>query len=319
MKMTFSPIDKTLKVLTIPALIILSLIIIATKPIQAEERPSGSAGHFQVALSYQTEYANVDVFYYLGRGFTETSPVIIVLPGGGRNGDDYRDAWKRAADRFGLLVLSPSYAEESYPGPLNYNLGRIVARADRRSLDDMQLRQSPTEWIFKDFDQIFDAAKSKLATTQAHYDVFGHSAGGQIAHRLALFNPNSKAKRIVSANAGWYTTADFDLAFPFGLKGAPVEKKQLTSIFGTSLIILLGKHDDEYEKRGHLRSGPMLDAQGPHRYARGLHFYRTAKDLAKSKLKSHQFNWQLKTVPNVGHSYREMSTAAAELLYGARQ
>ena len=44
-----------------------------------------------------------------------------------------------------------------------------------------------------------------VGSREAQYDIFGHSAGGQIVHRMAIFHPDSKARRMVAANSAFYT------------------------------------------------------------------------------------------------------------------
>ncbi len=46
------------------------------------------------------------------------------------------------------------------------------------------------------------------------------------------------------------------------------------------------------------------------------YFYSQSQRLAKSA--KPPFNWQLKSVKGVGHDYRKMGVAAAELLYGKK-
>ena len=40
-------------------------------------------------------------------------PVIVVQHGMLRNGDEYRDFWIPAADRYGLQIIAPAFAEET--------------------------------------------------------------------------------------------------------------------------------------------------------------------------------------------------------------
>lgn len=121
--------------------------------------------------------------------------------------------------------------------------------------------------------------------------MFGHSAGGQILHRLTLFNPDNKANRILASNSGWYTIPSDDDKFPYGLKGITVTDKKTEKTFKTNLVVFLGKEDDENETRGHLVRSPETDQQGTHRLARGKYFYHKSKVLADSL--ETEFNWKL--------------------------
>jgi poly(3-hydroxybutyrate) depolymerase len=276
-----------------------------------------TTGSGQFALDVVKQHGlpahQVEVHYYRARSHRSDSPIIIVLPGGGRNGHDYRDSWTELAERYRLLVLSPSFSEEHYPGPLNYNLARMIKAADRANLDDLEVQSDPAVWIYGQIDRVFEAAARAVGSTRASYDIFGHSAGGQIVHRLVLFAPAARIDRAVAANSGWYTAATPQARFPFGLAGAPASDAQIRTAFGRNLTVLLGELDNADETRGHLRKTPETEAQGAHRLARGRYFYETARAHAKN-LRA-PFAWNMVVVPGVGHSYRQMSAAAAACLY----
>ena len=213
------------------------------------------------------------------------------------------------------MVLSPSYSKKHYPKTTDYNLGRVA----KSSLIAGPSRNSNTEeaWIFDDFDRIFSTAVADVNSTQKKYDLFGHSAGGQIAHRLAIFNPKTKVNRIVAANSGWYTLPNFETEFPYGLKDLNINKNHLRKSFKSNLIVLLGEKDNKYEKRGDLRKTKLANIQGDGRFSRGIFFFKTAEVLAdKFKMK---FNWKKKIVKGVGHSYNKMGVAAAEYLYSNKR
>lgn len=258
----------------------------------------------------------VTVFTYRPAAHGADDPIVILLPGGGRNGDDYRDSWIAAAERYRLLVLAPAFDEAQFPGPIAYNLAGMVAG----TVDAMTLRDAvptpPETWLFADLESIFDAAVARTGSRRPSYDLFGHSAGGQIAHRMVMFARQCRVRVAVAANAGWYTLPTDDMAFPYGLKGMALPSGQLDRAFGRRLVLLLGELDNAQEQRGHLRETPEAAAQGPHRLARGQFFHAAAtRESARRGLVA---NWKLSVVPGVGHDYRRMSAAAADLLYGAR-
>src|SRR5271155_4121645 len=49
--------------------------------------------------------------------------------------------------------------------------------------------------------------------TSKTYYLYGHSAGGQFAHRLVLFMPNARYQRVVAANPGYYTMPQFNCVY----------------------------------------------------------------------------------------------------------
>ena len=189
----------------------------------------------------------------------------------------------------------------------------VAFNPERTAMTGFTINNDPKSWIFNDFDRIFDLVKNKLQLRAKSYDLFGHSAGGQVLHRFAIFNPDNKANNIVAANSGWYTVPTDEKDFPVGLKGSKQSAKSVN--FSSKLIIFLGEKDDANETRGDLRHTPELDAQGLHRLARGKHFYSESKKNAATLQK--EFNWRLEIIPDVGHDFRKMSEAAADFLYAS--
>lgn len=329
------------------------------------------SGSFVVEGAERHRGKQITVFYHRPQSLHPGSPVVMVIPGAGRNGDDYRDAWVQSSERYGVLVLSPSYPERFYPEFWSYNTAGLTrdvrldvgvtidagpeawaaverareelnARIDVQDLvgesgnqllydllvlgragllkdldvqaGGMTANPDPVDWIFHDFDRIFEAAKAELGLNAERYDLFGHSAGGQILHRLALFAPHGRANRIVAANSGWYTLPTFDESFPYGLGGTGLTQDHLASAFSASLVVFLGEKDDENETRGSLQRTPETDRQGTHRLARGTYFFETAREAARAL--NTTFTWSMEIVPGVGHDYVRMSEAAARYLYG---
>ena len=325
------------------------------------------SGSFIVPGGDGRESRTIEVHYHRPTNLDKDSPVMIVIPGAGRNGDDYRDSWKEAAERFGVLVLSPGYSEKHYPEYWSYNLANMPASvtldlqlkidtnpsewqlseqidnsegdttltgiADNSRLmkqialltlsgmvvdvdanaSGLTVNKDRSAWIYGDFDRIFGIARDALGLDTETYDLFGHSAGGQILHRYALFHPNSRANRIVAANSGWYTLPDINEPFPYGLGDTGMRKDEITHAFQSNLVVFLGEKDDEHETRGSLRETPEANRQGPGRRQRGEYFFAAAQATARQLETG--LNWKLKIVPGIGHDYRAMSHAAAGYLY----
>ena len=262
--------------------------------------------------------------------FSEDTSVIIVIPGDGRNANDYRDSWVQSAEKYNLLVLSPSYPKERYNFAA-YHLGGMVnelelknptiekinGRISKYHMKDENITFSfftdKSDWVFNDFDKIFSSVELIIGDKQTNYDLFGHSAGGQLLHRYAMFKHNSKANRIVAANSGFYTLPDASLKFPFGIAGTLLSENDIYKSFSNHLIVLLGESDNANEKRGTMLHTPNLDSQGFGRFERGTYFYNASEKLARSTKTI--FNWQLKSVKGVGHDYKRMGDAAAKILY----
>ena len=272
------------------------------------------AGKFKVEGGFR-KADSITIHYYRPKGLKTSSSIIYVIPGGGRNGDDYRDSWMQNAEKYKVLVLSPEYNQKNYPEFWNYNLAGmykdVIINEERTAVESFSISDNPDEWIFNDFDRIFTLVKEELQLKTDTYDMFGHSAGGQLLHRFAIFHPKNKADRILAANSGWYTLPKDLERFPYGLKGTIQTANKIE--FQSNLVVFLGEQDDAQEKRGSLRRSKEADKQGLHRLARGQYFFETSKEIATELNK--QFSWQIEVVPGVGHDYKKMGEAAADYLF----
>lgn len=270
----------------------------------------------------------IKVYYHKPKNFSPKSKILLVIPGAGRNADDYRDSWVEASEKHSVLVLSPSYPRKAYNYG-GYHLGGIVKDLDESKgvafrkgtnivdlLEDQavfNINPNPDQWIYHDLDRLFDTAVKALKSKQKRYDIFGHSAGGQVLHRFALFSPNSKAHRILASNSGSYTLADYNTKFPFGISNLDPKNLNLKRSFKKHLVIFLGELDNADETGGLILRSPTVDKQGTHRLSRGTYFYKKSQELAKAK--HLKFNWDLQVISGVGHDQRKMAKAAADYLY----
>lgn len=274
---------------------------------------------------------NIKVYYHQPKNFQNNSKILLVIPGAGRNADSYRNAWIEESEKHNVLILSPMYAEKDYAfedyhlGGVLYDLNlkdaiKTIPKTNKVVLDEslfsFKISDKRNEWIFSDFDRIFELVVKTINSNQTKYDIFGHSAGGQILHRFALFQPDSKADQILASNSGFYTIPDFTIDLPFGIKNTILTQQDLKSSFSKNLTLLIGELDNETETGGTLLRSTTVDKQGIHRLERANYFYNQAKIFAKEK--GYEFNWNLKIIPNIGHNHEKMANAAAEFLYSTK-
>jgi len=272
---------------------------------------------------------HIKVYYHKPANYHPDSKILFVIPGAGRNGDSYRDTWIEASEKHSILILSPQYPEESYDygayhmGNLIYDLNldssiTYVENSNYVLMDEekfsFRINSDRESWLFNDFERIFDRVVETQGSSQETYDVFGHSAGGQILHRFALFFPESRADRILAANAGSYTLPDFDLGLPFGIGQTPLSRETLKTSFKKNLVLYIGELDNAEETGGLLLRSPTVDKQGSNRLDRAKHFFNLSKKTA-AKMGA-DFNWELVIIPNVGHDQKKMGRAASGFLYG---
>jgi hypothetical protein len=117
----------------------------------------------------------------------------------------------------------------------------------------------------------------------------------------------------VAANAGWYTLPLPDVPFPHGLADTPATAADIEKFLARPLVLHLGERDTNRADPD-LRKDAGADAQGPHRLARGAHFF--ALGAREALRRGVDFGWRLHTVPGVGHDNGRMAEAAAPELAG---
>ena len=67
---------------------------------------------------------HVRVWYFFPPGLAVDAPVIIVLHGVGRNGEDYLNDWTGAAAEKHFLLVVPEFSRAEFPGDEGYKIGR---------------------------------------------------------------------------------------------------------------------------------------------------------------------------------------------------
>jgi poly(3-hydroxybutyrate) depolymerase len=278
----------------------LALLIFCIQKSHAES-PSGK--HQFVFDQWQGKPLNV--WAYTPSNYAPNSKILFVMHGVKRDADRYRDEWVALAEQHNLLLIVPQFSQQDFPRALGYNLGNVF-------IDDKYQQANPPEvWAYSAIEPLFDYVKSTYANANNTYRLYGHSAGSQFVHRFIFFVPQARVSKIVSANAGWYTAPDFNIAFPYGLKNTMVTQDYLIASLQKPVVILLGEADNDPNDK-YLRKAAPAMRQGPHRLARGEYFFNQTKQA--SQRYAVNFGWQLVTVPNVGHKNDLMANAAVAYL-----
>ena len=269
----------------------------------APARVAEGAGSFVFEDAKGDPTKHMTVFTYLPRGIDPTTArIVFVMHGHGKDAEGYRDTWIEHADRYGAMIVTPLFDQQQWGGG-EYSYSSVEGR--NGDIHDASL------WSFNVIEHLFDAVQADTGNRTARYLLYGHSEGGQFVHRLVLLLPDARYEKAVAANAGWYTMPTFDVRFPFGLGGSPVDEASLRRSLGRPLTVLLGELDTDPNHK-QLNKTARAEAQGATRFERGHAFFQTAQREAAS-LQS-PLAWQLRTVPNAAHQNSKMSRAAAPLL-----
>ena len=246
----------------------------------------------------------ITVYTYCPASWNTSGPILFVMPGAGRTGGTA--TWIPYSEQYSALIVSPEFSSLYYPADYDYNGGNMFFP------ENMTLKNK-ANWTFTAIEHLFDDIRARTGSKQETYLIFGHSAGGQFVHRMALFLPEARFSRAVAANPGLYAMPDPDVGFPFGLKGSPLTDADLKTVFSKKLIIMSGELDNDPNDGG-LANFPEAEAQGSTRFERARNFIGAARQEA-ARLDI-PLAWEYHTVPGVGHSDAGMAVPSAALLFG---
>lgn len=249
------------------------------------------------------------VYYQIPDNVNSNSPILFVFHGAGRNARDYRDAMISKSNQYGFVVVAPEFSIGDFPGGDAYNLGNVFVDGDNPS--DATLNPEE-EWTFSIVEPLFDYFTGLIGNQNLSYHIFGHSAGGQFAHRYIMFKPDSRVDIIVASASGWYTMVDPTVRFPYGFKESPLNFISLSALFSKNLIVLVGDLDNDPNAPG-LRHNSFADAQGFNRYTRAQSFFQKA--ALRSDEGDFNYNWTLVINENADHNYEIACRKGADLIF----
>lgn len=257
------------------------------------------------------------VYYALPVSVERLSPdtrVLFVMTGRKRNADDYRDQWSDLGARHGFIVLAPEFAWDDYPDEVSYDMGNVFLFPDRLSVPSLdKIKRVPeNQWVFSAIGPIFDDVRTTLGLNINSYSMFGHSSGAGFVHRFNYYKPAARLDYAVAANGAWYLLPRADITYPYGLRGSAINKSMLSHAFKRKLTLMFGQDDLGPRKQYHANTA-QAKSQGPHVVSRAMNYLLLSLITAK-QLKL-TINWQMRSVPNVGHSNKEIAPYAVEYLF----
>ncbi len=232
------------------------------------------------------------------------TPIVIVMHGASRDAPRYYDDWRTLAMARGFVVVVPYLSQQDFPGSAHYNLGNVFDT-------DSGLQRAREEWTFSLIEPLFDEVRRRIGGEQDKYVLYGHSAGSQFVHRFMYYVPEARVSLYIAANAGWYTTPDFTVEYPYGLRNAGIEREALPGILAKPLVLLQGNADID-TNADKLRKTPEAERQGPNRFERGRAMFLAGKSKAGEL--GVPFGWQLVVVDGADHDNAKMAPTAATLI-----
>lgn len=196
------------------------------------------------------------------------APPLVVLHGISRNAGTLARLFAPEADNTGRTIIVPHFSSEKWP---NFQRPSKAARPDLALL------------------ALLDLVAAKYPDVSGPVDIFGHSGGAQLAHRLAMLYPHRVAALHLAA-AGWYCLPDDSMTYPYGLApgkdtfSAKLLRQNRTALRDFLHIpawIYVGTEDVTRDDA--LRKTPELDAgQGPNRHARAQTYVSSLNAAASS-------------------------------------
>ncbi|MCC7082324.1 MAG: alpha/beta hydrolase [Burkholderiales bacterium] len=272
--------------------------------IQSSSLPPGSS-EFIFVDPRPGPHREITVFSHRPQRWTPESPIVLVMHGHARNARAYREGWIGQSDAHGFLVAVPEFSATHYPTSHHYNYGDMMTPEGQHRPREL--------WVFGLVDRVFEELRAKSGSRRRRYFLFGHSAGGQIVHRLMTFAASPLIERALAANSGSYTLPIFDEAFPFGLGATAITEGERRELFARPITILLGDADCDLNHR-QLPRDPGAMRQGPHRFARGLNYFALAcREAAALDV---PLAWKLRIAPGVAHSNPGIAPFAVRELLG---
>lgn len=246
--------------------------------------------------------APIKLWYLRPSSAPKNAPVVFVMHGVRRDADRYLFEWQALAEEKGFVVAVPEFSQQYFKGARGYNFGNVFS--------DKGVLNPASEWGYSAIEPIFDALRTKESLETDGYWLFGHSAGAQFVHRAVMLGAGSRMIGAISANAGSYMFPTFEQRWPFGLAAGPeVASEQL---FVRPLVVLLGEADND-PAHPSLPRQPEAIQQGAHRFARGLNFFESAKNIAETT--GQMFSWRCRRVPNIAHDNAGMARSAVQIIY----
>jgi hypothetical protein len=272
------------------------------------ENTTGS-GVFEFNYTSESTTKTLRVFYHIPNSKTPSTKILMVFHGNNRNASDYRNALIAKSDEYNFIVITPEFSEANFPGGDQYNLGNVYVDGDNPTANTLNPED---EWTFSIVEPLFDYVKTKIGNTNNSYNMFGHSAGAQFAHRLMMFKPNNRAMSSVISAAGWYTFPDETVDFPYGFDKSILQNSAINLLLSKDITVQIGENDNNPNAAG-LRRNDIVDLQGTNRLDRAVNFYDFCEERAQ--ILNADFNWSFSLRPNADHDYSSAAQDAAVILF----
>ena len=227
----------------------------------------------------------IDIIHYFPPNTNSGSPVLIVVPDGGRDVQISHSRWIETANKNETILLTLGARKKYFPDDYSYSSGRVVSR------EGYALHKS--QWLFSAIEPLFLDFKIKNKLKQDRFYLVGENAGGGFVHRYLLFNPKGSVLKALAINPDFVTIPDKNISYPFGLKNSPISNKKVEDWLECTLTIVSTPEIQIFRERS-LSNSPIANIQGESGNKRGEFLFNFAKNYAAKK--SLKINWSFKNI-----------------------
>ncbi len=228
---------------------------------------------------------DIPLLLYRPEGLPAGAPLAVCVHGHGRQPLDMLDAFAPEAAAAGFALALPLFRER---GP--HRQYQQLWRPRKPGRADLALLRA-----------LDNAAQAHALQTDSFF-LFGHSGGGQFAHRFALLHPQ-RVRALGIGAAGWYTWPDTAQAWPLGLGAAEgfEARPALADFLALPVRVWVGERDDGADDV--LRDEPALSAlQGEGRLERARRWVAALQSSATAAGRTADI--ALEVLPRAGHDFR---------------
>lgn len=192
--------------------------------------------------------------------------------------------WRELAESHGVILVSLAFDGQQFAG-YRYLLGEQVG---------------PDAFLLS----ICETFRQRFPDLESRVLLYGHSAGGQFVHRFALTHPERVAAAVVVA-AGSYAFPEREVAWPFGMREAPLEEGFVRAA-QLPITVVVGSQDET-------RLDPAPAQKGHNRIERGQAWVAAMRELADREAFTPRVRFVL--LAGLDHTSYRLAPEAAPYLF----
>jgi pimeloyl-ACP methyl ester carboxylesterase len=151
-------------------------------------------------------------FYsYLPSTLNQNTEILVLVHGtpidgtAEENAEFYVNSWKVFAEEHDYILIAPAFNQEDFSSRYGDH-----AMSGYRGLFGREI--GADEWVIR----LAEAFQSAAELSNAQYNLYGHSAGGQFVGRFLVMHPE-KINKAVITSAATYPQPDINIKWPFGM------------------------------------------------------------------------------------------------------